>query len=113
MNKQTEEKIRKELKENLYDTIRINNALSFDINGFEVKALNMIRITGKFKLRVAVYKDDTQVFFKEYDIDGVRIKNRFFKKSLCEFDMKVIDTIMEDLLKIIPLDKWLPIIIKN
>jgi len=69
----------KELKKNLYDTIRIDNALSFDINGFEVKAVNMIRVTGNFRLRVAVYKDDIQVFFKEYDINGVRI-NRFFKK---------------------------------
>ena len=95
-----------ELKENLYDTIRIDNALSFDINGFEVKAVNMIRVTGKFRLRVAVYKDDVSVFFKEYDIDGVRIKNRFFKKSLCEFDIQVIDTIMEDLTPIVAISEW-------
>jgi hypothetical protein len=94
MNKQ-------DLKENLYDTIQGGDVLSFNINGFKVNAVNMIRASYDFVLRLGVYKDDVLLFGKEYEIDVKRIKNRFFKRALIDFDKGVIDTIIEDLTPIL------------
>jgi hypothetical protein len=102
------EKKLEELKKNLYDTIRtIDHSLDLTINGFEVIAVNMKKVTAKSLLRVVVYKNDVEAFRKEYDINGKKIKTGpFSKPKLCEFDIQVIDTIMEDLTRIVAISEW-------
>ena len=106
------EKKLKELKENLYDTIISGKYMEMNIGDFEVIAVNMVQVKFQPLLRVVVYKggnifsNSKIIFHKEYDINNKIIKTGSFSKpKLCEFDIQVIDTIMEDLTPIVAISE--------